>query len=123
MKYQYSYNGKVLVKASTNANYKFACVNKETLNKLQISSTLKGADAERSRRLSAAREGISNMTNAINAIDNGRPVYRRIEGRRAFGHRVDHDKAFYEEWLATFEAREAHWANDFMIVAVDMKEV
>ena len=68
----YTYNGKVLIKNSRRENYKYACINKNTFDKVQISSTREGASVELNNWIASSEQYIENCGRALKAIEEGK---------------------------------------------------
>ena len=123
-KYEYSYNGKILVKASRISNYEYACIDTGRDNKLvQISRTEDGAKQEWKRRDSWTNEGIQNNRRVIKAIEAGKTKVRLADGRRSFIYDINHTIEEEEDFIKEKEALLEYRRNFYKIVKVEKREI
>lgn len=104
----YSYNGKVLVKNSRRENYRFACIDKTTYEKLSISSTATGASTELNRIIKRVEQTIENHHRALVALDFERTTFIWKHGRFTERLPVDNYKKYSSEEYAKLSPREYH---------------
>ena len=95
----YTYNGKVLIQNSKREDYRFAYINKNTLEKLSISSTATGASKEFNNLIRKAESNIANYKKALVAIDFGRSYFLWKDGRYS-------EKCNIEDYKTTFSSYE-----------------
>lgn len=97
----YTYNGKVLIQNSKREDYRFAYINKNTLEKLSISSTATGASKEFNNLIRNAESNIANYKKALVAIDFERSFFLWKDGRYSEKHNIEDYKTY--SWISEEE--------------------